>query len=91
MKNFVKAIDRESRGFVFLQKFPRIIMEKLKAGILDGPQIRELMKNPMFYEALREAELSTWQSPKSIVTNFLGNHTNTECEKEIEELLKSFR
>ena len=33
-------------------------MEKLRAGILDGPQIRELIKDPMFDEALSEAELS---------------------------------
>ena len=38
-------------------------MEKLKVGIFDGPQIRELMKDPMFDEALSEAELpagSNW-------------------------------
>ena len=36
-------------------------MEKLKAGIFDGLQIKELMKDPMFNEALSEAELSAWQ------------------------------
>ena len=48
-KNFVKAMDRGGSGFTFLQKkFPRISMEELKVGIFDGPQIRELMKDPMF-------------------------------------------
>ena len=30
------------------------------AGIFDGPQIRELIQDPMFDKALSEAELSTW-------------------------------
>ena len=38
MKNFVKAMERESSSFAFLQKFPRKSMEKLKAGIFDSPQ-----------------------------------------------------
>ena len=43
MKNFVKAMDWEGSGFAFLKKFPRISMEKLKACIFDGSQIRELV------------------------------------------------
>ena len=93
MKNLVKAIDRgEGCEFAFLLvKFPRISMEKFKAGIFDGPQIRELMKDPMLDEALSEAKLFAWQSLKSVVTNFLGNYRSIEYEKEIEDLLKSFR
>ena len=75
MKNFVKAMDMEGSGFAFLQeKSPRKSMEKLKVGIFDSPQIRELMKDPMFDVALIEVELSTWQSLKSVVINLLGKH-----------------
>ena len=35
----MKAMDTEGSGFAFLQKFPWISMEKLKAGIFDGSQI----------------------------------------------------
>ena len=91
MKNFVKAMDREGSRFAFFQeKFPRISMEKLKAGIFDSPQIKELMKDPMFDKALSKAELSAWQSLKSVVTNFLENQQCVESKKEIEELVKSF-
>ena len=90
MKNFVKAMDREGFGFAFLRKLVRISMEKLKAGIFDSPQIRELMNDPMFDEEPREAKLFAWPSLKSIVTNFLGNHRSTEYENEIEQLLKNF-
>ena len=65
-------------------------MEKLKASIFDGPQIRQLVKDPMFDKTPREVELSVWQSLKSVVTNFLGNYQSAEYKKEIEELLKSF-
>ena len=51
-------MDKEGSVFVFLLKFPRLIREKLKAGIFDGPQIREVMMNPIFDETLSEAELT---------------------------------
>ena len=90
MKNFVKAIEKEGSGLAIPQKFPWISMAKLKSSIFDGPQIRELMKDPMFDEALSESEQSARQSLKSVVTNFLGLYQIAEYEKEIEELQKSF-
>ena len=65
-------------------------MEKLKAVIFDGPQIRELGKDSMFDDALSAAELSAWRSLKSVITNFLGNNRSAEYEKEVDELLKNF-
>ena len=90
MKNFVKAMDREGSSFACLKKFPWISTEKLKAGIFDGSQIREPMKEPIFDEALSKTELSVRQALKSVVTNFLGNHWSAQYEKEIERLLKTF-
>ena len=53
MNNFEKVIDTERDEFVFPQEnSPWISMEKLKADIFDGPQVRELIKDPMFDEAL---------------------------------------
>ena len=66
-------------------------MEKLKAVIFDGPQIRELGKDSMFDDALSAAELSAWRSLKSVITNFLGNNRSAEYEKEVDELLKNFQ
>ena len=60
---------------------PLISMEKLKAGIFNDPQIRELMKVPMFDKALIEAELSAWQSLKSLLSKFTGKLQRTENEK----------
>ena len=36
-------MDSEGSGFAFRQKFPQISMEKHKAGIFDGYQIKELI------------------------------------------------
>ena len=91
MKNFVNAMDREGNGVAFLQeRFLWICIEKIKVGIFDIPQKRELIKDPLFDEALSEAELSAWQSLKSVVTNFMGNYRSVEYEKGMEELPNSF-
>uniref|UniRef100_UPI00358E4839 uncharacterized protein n=1 Tax=Myxine glutinosa TaxID=7769 RepID=UPI00358E4839 len=92
MKNFVKALNKEGRAFAFLnKKFPRVSEAKLKAGIFDGPQIRELMKDPKFDESMESNERNAWLSFKSIVTNFLGNHRSPEYECVVEGLLQSFQ
>ena len=47
MKQFVKALNRDGNRFGYLpRKFPGISTEKLKAGIFDGPQRRQLVKDP---------------------------------------------
>ena len=85
MKNFVKAMDGEGCMFPFPQeKFPRISREKFKTGIFNGHRVRELIKDTMFDVALSEVELATWQSLKSVFTNFLENQWSAEYEKEIE-------
>ena len=92
MKNFVKALDKESRAFVFLkQKFPRVSEAKLTAGIFDGPQIRELLKDPNFDESMQDIERKAWHSFKSIVLNFLGNHRSQEYERVVNELLNNYQ
>ena len=92
MMNFMKAMNAEDNGFAFLQeKFPQISMERLKARIFDGPQIRELMTDPLFDGELSEAKPSAWQSLKSVGTNCQENPRRVKYEKDIVELFKSFR
>ena len=68
----MRAIEREGSELVFHpENFPRITMEKLKAGKFYSSQIRELMKGAIFDEVLNKAELFAWQSLKSVITNFL--------------------
>ena len=92
MKNFIKALDREGGGFAFLhQKFKQISMENLKAGIFDGPQIRELIKDASFDDALNPVELAAWLSLKSVIANFLGNHRSPQYQKVVDELMENFQ
>ena len=90
MKNFVKALDRDGGGYLFLsEKFKQKSMEKLKAGIFDGLEIRELMKDADFNESLNSIELSTWLALKLVIVHFLGNHRSSEYQKMVDELMEN--
>ena len=53
MKNFVKALPKNGEGFKYLShKFPSVSDAKMKAGVLVGPQIRELPSDTGFTETL---------------------------------------
>ncbi|GFV37842.1 uncharacterized protein TNCV_2662551 [Trichonephila clavipes] len=57
MKQFVKALDKRGECFNFLsRKFPGLSIEKLKAVIFDGPQIRQLVKDSNFVKSMTEVE-----------------------------------
>ncbi|GFU96801.1 uncharacterized protein TNCV_4626181 [Trichonephila clavipes] len=57
MKQFLKALDKSDECFNFLShKFPALSIEKLKAGILDGPQIWQLVKDSNFVKSMTEVE-----------------------------------
>ena len=57
MKNFVKALNKGNPSFKFLQsKFPAVSDAKLGAGVFNGPQIRELIRDTTFDKVLTEAE-----------------------------------
>ena len=46
IKQFVKALEKDGDCFKYIgMKFQGLTIEKLKAGIFDGPQIRKLMND----------------------------------------------
>ena len=74
MKQFVKALDKDSDCFNYTAKtFPGLSMEKLEAGIFDGPQIRKLMQDQTFAARMAMAERAAWCSYVSVIRDFLGN------------------
>ncbi len=92
MKSFVKALNRNGLGFAYLkEKFPRVSEAKLQAGIFDGPQIRQLMKDVQFDQKLENVELDAWLAFKAIVEGFLGNYRSERYEQVVEDLLRSFQ
>ena len=55
IKQFTKALDKDGVCFTYLcQAFPGLTMEKLKAGIFDGPQIRRPISDPEFENSMNE-------------------------------------
>ncbi|GBM89684.1 hypothetical protein AVEN_65495-1 [Araneus ventricosus] len=57
MKNFAKAMDCGGSGFQYLRlKFPKMSETKIKEGIFVGPQIRQLVKDPVVESKLTKEE-----------------------------------
>ena len=57
IKQLVKTLDEDCDCFNYIAKtFPGLSMEKLKAGIFDGPQIRKLMQNQIYTARMTVAE-----------------------------------
>ena len=75
MKFFVKALKKGNPSFKFHQsKFPAESNAKLGAGVFNGPQIRELIRDTTFDEVSTEAEKRAWNSFKNVPLNLLGKN-----------------
>ena len=75
IKQFVKALDKNSDAFKHLQNlFTKISEAKIEAGISVGPsQIRKILDCNEFLEELT-IEKTAWNSFAPLVCEFLGNH-----------------
>jgi hypothetical protein len=65
-------------------------MEKLKAGIFDGPQIRQLINDPYFIALMNEIESCAWSPFVLVVKNFLGNKKEDNYTQLVEDVLFHF-
>ena len=92
MKQFVKALDPKGPCFAFIgQKMPGLSIEKQRAGIFDGPQIRQLIKDPDFVNSMNEAEKRAWSSFVLVVKRFLGNYKAGNYVELVNQMLEHFR
>lgn len=66
MKQFTRALDKDGRSFTF----SRLTIEKLKAGIFDGPQIRQLIKDTECQNSMNTLECAAWKSFVQVVNNW---------------------
>jgi hypothetical protein len=75
MKQFVKALDRNSPCFQYLcTKFSSLSQAKIREGIFDGPQFRKLMMDDdSCTDTMAEIEEDAWNAFKEVVKKFLGN------------------
>ena len=65
-------------------------MEKLKAGIFDGPQIRKLIQNQAFTSHMTALESAAWCSYVSVVREFLGNTKASNYQHLVDLMLRNF-
>jgi len=68
-------MDPKRQGFLCLkEKFSSVLAgAKPKAGVFVGPEIRQLICDPVFPTSLNHLELEAWQSFVKVVNNFLAN------------------
>lgn len=92
IKQFVKALNTESNCFKFIcLTFPGLSYEKIKAGIFDGPQIRQLINSKDFSSSMNDVEKRAWNSFVALVKGFLGNEKAKDYKDLVETLLGSFQ
>ena len=91
MKQFVKALNKEGECFKYIcGKFPGLTIEKLKAGIFNGPQIRKLMNDHEFPSFMSKEEFYAWDAFVKVVKNFFGNKKASNYKELVANLLSSF-
>ena len=66
-------------------------MEKLKAGIFDGPQFRKLIQDPNFSSSMNDKELCAWDAFVHVIKNFLGNEKASNYKDLVANLLQSLQ
>jgi hypothetical protein len=92
MKQFVKALDRNSPCFQYLcTRFFSLSHAKIREGIFDGPQIRKLMMDDSFTDTMTEIEEDAWNAFKEVVKKFLGNVKDPQYKEIVRNMLDKFK
>ena len=74
-----------------MSAFPGLSNEKLKAGIFDGRQIRNLIKDPNFQHSMNKIELASWLSFVEVVQSLLENRKADSYKDIVQKLLDNFQ
>jgi len=70
--------------------FPGLTIEELKAGIFDGPQIRQLIRDPKCENSINKVKLDAWNAFVVVQQNFLGNSKASNYAKLVTNMLTAF-
>jgi hypothetical protein len=63
MKQSVKALNKDGFCIEYIaHKLPGLTIEKLKAGIFNDPQIRQLINDPLFIASMNKIVSCAWSS-----------------------------
>ena len=74
---------------VSIISFPGLSVEKLKAGIFNGSQIRKLMQDQTFTVCM--VERVAWCSYVSVLREFLGNTKASNYRNLVDVMLQNFQ
>lgn len=89
-KNFVKALNKYEPAFSYLTTFfPRLSNEKIKQGVFNGPQIRELLKDEDFKMYLDRKERLAYEAFIAVAERFLGNQRDQNAKKLAQKIRKN--
>lgn len=92
MKQFVKALDKSGNCFDHIcEALPGLSIEKKKAGVFDGPEIRQLLQDHNFLSSMNVIEARAWKAFADVVKNFLGNVKARNYKELVTELLVSYQ
>ena len=92
MKQFVKTLPIDSDCFKYITlALPGLSIEKIKTGVFDSPQIRQLIKDEHFTGTMSDLEKNAWLSFKDVVKNFLGNTRASNYTEIVQKLLESYK
>ena len=91
MKQYVKNLDKGGECFKYIcHRFSFLSHEKIKAGMFDGPKIRQLLKDKEFIQTMSSVEKNGWITFSQVVSNFLGNTKSPEYKEIVKTLLDTF-
>ncbi|KAL4717298.1 hypothetical protein ACJJTC_017185 [Scirpophaga incertulas] len=91
MKQFVKALYKNGQCFSYISKMTALSIEKLKAGIFDGPQIRTLIKDTGFISSMIDLERAACTWFVEVTKNFLGNHKANNYLQIVNNMIEKFK
>ena len=92
MKQFVKALDSDSECFQhIISAFPKLLFDKIKAGVFDGPQIRTLVRDKEFVNKMNDKERAAWLSFVEVTRSFLGNKNPDNYHVLVTTMLLAYR
>ena len=66
---------------------PKLSPQKIAAGVFNGPQIRELIRDPDFIHSMNPKEAAVWKSFVRVVKDFLGNTRAQNYERLVHRML----
>ena len=92
MKQFGKAMDGSGPCFQYLSiKFLALSEAEVKEGIIDGPQIRKLMKRAAFTNTMNDVERQALKAFTEVVKKFLGDVRDVRYKEIVENMLGKLR